>query len=49
MLHVLLPAPGPLGGHCYTYECVWVAMGTIAGWSKEHPVEIILLAFFFVE
>jgi hypothetical protein len=32
VLHAVLFAPDPLGGHCNKYECVLVAMGTIAGW-----------------
>jgi hypothetical protein len=49
VLHAVLLALGPLGGRCYKYEYVCVAMGTIAGWHKEHPVENIQLAFFFVQ
>jgi hypothetical protein len=45
----MLLALGPLGGHCYTYEYVCVATGTVASWRKEYPMENILLAFFFVE
>jgi hypothetical protein len=47
--NAVLLASGPLGGHCNTYEYVCVATGTIAGWCKEHLIENILLAFFFVE
>jgi hypothetical protein len=39
----------PLVGHCNTYVFICVAMGTVAGMCKEHPVENIPLPFFFVE
>jgi hypothetical protein len=48
VLHAVLLAPGPLGGFCNTYEYTCVATGTVADWLKEHPVENILLAFFFM-
>jgi hypothetical protein len=48
VLHAVLLAPDPLGGFCNTYEYTCVATGTVADWRKEHLVENILLAFFFM-
>jgi hypothetical protein len=45
VLHAGLLAPSPLGDRCNKY--VFVAMGTIVGWGKGHPMENNPIGFLF--